>query len=176
MVSGCGRELNALFQNAASLKLRPRHLTWYSTMSLYTDTSERVASTIFKVFGMTQPRIKPTTFRSQSGRSTKWAIVPVPHSEVGSTNHSATGEALWVSSACTSVQSDPSLHWSLKLGTGHKHFISRHPRSCSNCMDVQADLCLCCLHVISSDSHVVKTLFECSSRGNVKEYVMKLMG
>ena len=71
---------------------RPRHLTWYSIQSHYTDTeltrflallskcwtpSERAANTIFKVFGMTRLGIELATSRLQSGRSTKLAIVPV---------------------------------------------------------------------------------------------------
>ena len=41
------------------------------------ERCRKYSSTFVVVFGMTQPGIEPAASRSQSGRSTNWATVPV---------------------------------------------------------------------------------------------------
>ena len=47
------------------------------------SANEKAANTIYKVFGMTRPEIEPTTFRTQTGRSSNWATAPVGSKVIG---------------------------------------------------------------------------------------------
>ena len=53
-------------------------LYWHRTNSAVSmlSANERTANTIFKVFGMTQPGIEPTTSRTQTGCSSYWVTAP----------------------------------------------------------------------------------------------------